>query len=64
MDNYGDYNKVEYFDEYTTPFLTYSQVFFVKLNHNPNPDLEYNIYIANNHEIVAYENQGVLWALK
>lgn len=62
--NYGRYDKVEYFDEYTTPFSTYSQVFLVKLNHNPNADLEYNIYIAKDTGIVAYENQGVLWALK
>lgn len=63
IDNYGKYKKVEYFDEYTTPFSTYSQVFLVKLNHNPNADLEYNIYIAKGHGIVGYENQGVLWAL-
>lgn len=62
IDNYQKNDRVEYLAEFTTPFVTYEEVFYVKL-HNPNEDLKYNFYIAKNFGIVAYENQGVQWAL-
>ena len=62
VENYPKYDKVEYLNEFTTQFSTYQDVFLVKL-HNPDEDLKYNIYIAKNYGIVAYENQGVQWAL-
>lgn len=63
VDNYQKYEKVDYLQQFATPFSTYHAVFYVKLHH-PDEELRYNIYIAENRGIVAYENQGVLWALR
>lgn len=62
--NFSRNSKIEHLETFETQFATYEDVFLIKINHNPDSMLDYDMYIAKNHGIVAYRNQDVLWSLK
>lgn len=64
INNLPRYSKIEFFEEFDTPFGSYKEVFLIQINHSPVANLSYDIYLAKNRGIIAFENQGNMWSLK
>ena len=63
INNYSVNSKIEHLPTFETGFATNEDVFLISINHNPDPTLNYDIYISKNNGIIAFKNQDVLWAL-